>query len=147
MWARRLCRTRFWLTQKQQRKWAIWYYFEDVTGKLCLLSNVFLIHLLLSLLGHKINKEKPTTFFLQIHICLNANFSGKSWTLILESPLSYEYQQVFPWECVLTWRYQCIGATDLITWNLRLPEQVFKYKEEIKVHSMMYLCFSAMQWA
>ena len=41
---------------------------------------------------------------------------------------------------MLMWRYQCRGATDLITWYLRLPEQVFKYKEEIEVHSVTYLC-------
>lgn len=52
--------------------------FQGCQGKLYLLSNVFPIHLLLILLGHKIN-EKPTTFFLQIHICLKMQISpGKS---------------------------------------------------------------------
>lgn len=42
--------------------------------KLYLLSNVFPIHLLLILLGHKINKEKPTTFFCKYIYVLKCKF-------------------------------------------------------------------------
>lgn len=87
-WASRQCGTRFWLTQSQQRKPAIWCYFEDVR-KNCMHSQKPFLHTCCWFYSETKKKEKHF-FSLQIHIWLKIQIPlEKSWTWF-KSPLRYE---------------------------------------------------------
>lgn len=85
-------------------------------------------------------REEKKKNFLQIHMWLKIKLFGQSSTLT-EKFIKVWMRAIFSQEEVLMWRWQCRGTASLRRGKLRMPEQVFTYKEGTEcIQGSIFLC-------